>query len=183
MSCYLLHWIGTIPPSVSGFSSFKCRGFQYLSDSTEVSLPLSRSDKTLQDIVYKLVPGLFKSKSDSICISQLANKKWRNKNVYNSEKFTTKTYLFKIFFNMFIICYKCGWLQSWDHIVVITCGCFKVLLFFCVDQTSQKRSGICFIPKSHIFHSYMEEYYDTMDVECMAGFEAQALFAACLDIV
>lgn len=28
-----------------------------------ISLPLSRSDKTLQDIVYKLVPGLFKSKS------------------------------------------------------------------------------------------------------------------------
>lgn len=33
-----------------------------------LSLPL-RSDKTLQDIVYKLVPGLFKSKSTAAAIS------------------------------------------------------------------------------------------------------------------
>lgn len=33
------------------------------------SLPPLRSDKTLQDIVYKLVPGLFKSKSTAAAIS------------------------------------------------------------------------------------------------------------------
>lgn len=36
------------------------------SELTEVSLPLYRSDKTLQDIVYKLVPGLFKSKNATV---------------------------------------------------------------------------------------------------------------------
>lgn len=51
---------------ISCFSSFKwkCAEFQYLDDLTEVSFPVLRSDKTLQDIVYKLVPGLFKSKSN-----------------------------------------------------------------------------------------------------------------------
>lgn len=37
-----------------------------VSDLTEISLPFCRSDKTLQDIVYKLVPGLFKSKSTTV---------------------------------------------------------------------------------------------------------------------
>lgn len=35
-------------------------------DLTDFSLPFSRSDKTLQDIVYKLVPGLFKSNSTTV---------------------------------------------------------------------------------------------------------------------
>jgi len=36
--------------------------FLYIDVTPQIMLVYFRSDKTLQDIVYKLVPGLFKSK-------------------------------------------------------------------------------------------------------------------------
>lgn len=62
----LSSWIGTIQWSVSVvFLVFTANVENSVSQWLDWSFSssLSRSDKTLQDIVYKLVPGLFKSKS------------------------------------------------------------------------------------------------------------------------
>lgn len=48
---------------IFSFSNFNWKRWHAKFELTQVSLPLYRSDKTLQDIVYKLVPGLFKSKN------------------------------------------------------------------------------------------------------------------------